>query len=433
MINFKQAPSIRYCIRERKPAVPEDDVVRMWLQRAQPDVEFETQCLRRVRVIDPGTRNRHDGPDFLRCVITVDGVLRRGDIEVHTHPEDWRRHGHDCDARYGGVVLHVCLYDGEVNVPFPTIVLAGQLGQPFRDSWCMARDHRHALPCMRSGNQQNKIHNGIAAVQSQHSLDPQSVMQSMTVLASARRFDRKLQRMSLRHEMLRRENDDAYAFRQLVYEHFARASGYGGNERQFEALSRAVPLSELSALTAAGRASRLAAAAGLNRTAIPLESGSEAPSQASWNSAAVMPHNRIGRRLQWFASWAPVLENPAWWRKLFSLLREGAAAAEAFAPLFQVELQRENPGPERIAEFMINVIAPALRLYGLQRGDAQLARAALKLYVASTPAPQNRHTRILTTAFELACDSGEDQQGMIELSTEFCEKERCGQCLFSHI
>jgi hypothetical protein len=146
-----------------------------------------------------------------------------------------------------------------------------------------------------------------------------------------------------------------------------------------------------------------------------------------------MPHNRVGRRLRWFAAWAPRLDSPDWWRQLFSLMNERVFDAAAFAPLFHVEQQQENPGPERIAEFMINVLAPALRLHGTRRGSAALAQASLKLYVATTPAPQNRHTRILMHAFELVCENGEHQQGMIELSTEFCEKERCGQCLLSHM
>lgn len=430
MIRYSPTYSMQHCIRERRPAVSEDDVVRMWLERAQPDIEFETKCARRVRIIDPGTRNRHDGPDFLGAVITVDGVLRRGAIEVHTHPEDWHRHRHDRDPRYSLVVLHVCLYDGSVSVPFPTIVLVSQLGQRFREAWGSARDQRQVLPCRRSANQSAAVR-GSGSDAGVHRSP--SAIPAMTALAAASRFDRKLQRMALRLDLLRRDLDEARAFRQLVYEHFARAAGYGGNERQFEALSRAVPLSELSALSVSARLARLAAAAGLNGSGMRQETGSEAHPAFSWNACAVMPHNRIGRRLQWFAAWAPRLDAHEWWRQVFSLMREGAVDAEAYVPLFQVAQQRDNPGLERVAEFMINVISPALRLYGTLRLDAALARAALRLYVAAGPAPQNRHTRILTQTFDLMCDNGERQQGMIELSTEFCEKERCSQCLFSHV
>ncbi len=437
MLRFNPNIPHQYCVRERRPAVPEDDVVRMWLQRAQPDVEFISRDGITVRVIDPGARNRHDGPDFIGAAITVDGVLRRGAIEVHTFPEDWHRHGHAGDVRYKDVVLHVCLYDGVAAVHCPTIVLSSQLGQPFRQAWGKARTARHPLPCQRAGT---LTPSSARSIHVSRQLPVADLISAMTVCTAARRFDRKLRRMAVRFDVLRREQDPAPAFRQLVYETFARAAGYGGNERQFESLARTVPLHELSALSPRIRAAHLAASAGLlhNKAVLlhnPFGQGVDSPARSSvrWNSSAVMPHNRIGRRLAWFSAWASLLDTPAWWRRLFTLLHNGASDATAFAPLFLAADERENPGPERIAEFMINVLAPALRLYGLQRGDRLLARAALKLYVTSVPAPQNRHTRLLTRAFEIPCDTGAQQQGMIELSTEFCEKERCAQCLLSQL
>ncbi len=431
MVSAAVSPHTVSIIRERRPAVPEDDVVRMWLERARPDIEFESRCRRRIRVIDPGRRNRHDGPDFRDAVITVDGALRRGEIEIHTHPEDWRRHGHGGDPRYATVVLHVCLYDGAVTVPFPTIVLSRNLGQPFREAWLSARSRRHPLACMRPvpsqpvpsqpvpsqrGPAQPRPDGAFGAVAPREQVSQR--IEAMLVLAAARRFDRKKQRMAIRLEVLAGEQGNAAAFRQLVYELCARATGYGGNERQFETLARKVPLRELAVLPMSRRAGHLAAAqpAGI------------------WNASGVMPHNRIGRRLAWFAAWAGRLDDPAWWRRLWGLLREGPCDAGAFAPLFHLAGKPDNPGAERIVEFMINVLAPAIHLYagrhGSERGsDAGLARAALKLYVATAPAPQNRHTRLLSRAFELSCSDGERQQGMIELSTEFCEKERCTQCL----
>jgi hypothetical protein len=381
----------------------------MWIERARPDVELTSRCGRRVRVIDTGIHNRHDGPDFLGASVAIDGALRRGDIELHTHPEDWLRHGHGGDTRYARVILHVCLYDGAFPPHIPGIVLATQLGQPFRTAWSDARADHHALPCMR----------GAARTQAGavgHEILGAERIEAMTALLAATRFARKRRRFELRLEILARALEAPAAFRQLVYEAVARAAGYGGNESQFEALARALPLSDLVALPVSQRLQRLAAAA------VPEE----------WNRAGVMPHNRLARRLYWFAAWAPRLDDREWWRSMIATVRESGRSDPVFAALFRVEGARDNPGAGRIAEILINVLAPALHLHASRRGDGALARAASALYFSTTHAPGNRHTRLFTQAFDLTCETGGGQQGMIELATEFCQKDRCTQCLHAH-
>ena len=44
-----------------------------------------------------------------RGEIEVDGRRRRGDVEIHLTPTDWGRHGHDGDAAFAGVILHVVI------------------------------------------------------------------------------------------------------------------------------------------------------------------------------------------------------------------------------------------------------------------------------------------------------------------------------------
>lgn len=59
-------------------------------------------------VLEPGRRNGGPGPDYLAAeVIFPDGTLHRGDVELHLRQRGWREHGHQWDARYGRVILHV--------------------------------------------------------------------------------------------------------------------------------------------------------------------------------------------------------------------------------------------------------------------------------------------------------------------------------------
>ena len=65
----------------------------------------------RLRVLYPGTANHRAGPDFRGAVIaTESGERILGDVELHISAPDWYSHGHQDDAGYNGVVLHVVLW-----------------------------------------------------------------------------------------------------------------------------------------------------------------------------------------------------------------------------------------------------------------------------------------------------------------------------------
>ncbi len=86
---------------------------------------------RRVQILERGVQNRNNGPDFLNAVIYIDGVCQRGDVEFHIHATDWYRHGHDEDARYRNVILHL-IWDSRrplsaLEQRFPHIELKHQL------------------------------------------------------------------------------------------------------------------------------------------------------------------------------------------------------------------------------------------------------------------------------------------------------------------
>ena len=77
----------------------------------------------------PGEWNKGPGPDFLGAVLKVGDGSRRiaGDVEIHIHPADWRRHGHSADSRYARVCAHVAYFPGalpEGDLPPGTLQIA---------------------------------------------------------------------------------------------------------------------------------------------------------------------------------------------------------------------------------------------------------------------------------------------------------------------
>ena len=79
-----------------------------WKHRLYPLGTLTTTDDKTVEVIDPGLHNRGDaGPDFFNAKIRVNGTEWVGNVEIHLKASDWFRHGHDKDAAYDNVILHV--------------------------------------------------------------------------------------------------------------------------------------------------------------------------------------------------------------------------------------------------------------------------------------------------------------------------------------
>ncbi len=80
---------------------------RIWLRGAFDASALRDSEGRRVVVESPGNWNRLEGPDFKGAVLLIGGRCVVGDVEAHFSQSDWRAHGHERDARYDNVVLHV--------------------------------------------------------------------------------------------------------------------------------------------------------------------------------------------------------------------------------------------------------------------------------------------------------------------------------------
>ena len=78
-----------------------------WKHKILPLNELETTDGQPVEVIDPGLHNHHAGPDFFNAKVKINGTLWVGNVEIHQKSSDWYVHGHDHDAAYDNVVLHV--------------------------------------------------------------------------------------------------------------------------------------------------------------------------------------------------------------------------------------------------------------------------------------------------------------------------------------
>ena len=68
-----------------------------------------------LEIVHPGLLNVHAGPDFSNGRMKLQGMDWCGNIEIHRRSSEWELHGHQHDAAYASVILHVVYeHDREV-------------------------------------------------------------------------------------------------------------------------------------------------------------------------------------------------------------------------------------------------------------------------------------------------------------------------------
>ena len=95
---------------------PELLLQRLWAEQTFQVERLQSHSGETVKVSYPGRWNRLAGPDFRDARVTIDGVSKRGDIEVHLRETDWHAHGHSDNPAYANVILHVVLFPCEREV-----------------------------------------------------------------------------------------------------------------------------------------------------------------------------------------------------------------------------------------------------------------------------------------------------------------------------
>jgi len=87
-----------------------------------------------VKVIHTGHYNTSSGPDFFNSRIRIGDQEWVGNLEIHIKASDWYVHGHEKDANYDNVILHV-VWEDDVAIfrkdgsTIPTLALANYLDE----------------------------------------------------------------------------------------------------------------------------------------------------------------------------------------------------------------------------------------------------------------------------------------------------------------
>lgn len=443
---------------------PEAKLHEIWRSQAIPSQYLKIADGLALDIINPGQYNSASGPDFLRATLRLDGKLVEGDVECHLQASDWEAHGHQRDAAYNQVVLHLALDSGaatstilrENGLRVPQMLLPENFVRAF------AVNQATLLFCPLSQTSPEKIfatghHAG-----------------GLRLQAKAEAFAEQVQHSS---------------WDQAVYRGIAEALGYDKNQEPFRKLAELLPIDLLFAELRNAREhapeilleALLFGAAGFfaEQTALR-ESEAEAfinPRKAlweelrhtlqirplqieAWHFFRLRPQNFPTRRLaalcqlilkfyrtgilEHLAATVQALGNEP--KKLMSELAQFfICPAQGFWQThYDLRSRRVSNraaigdllGRERALDILVNLMLPALWFYFRAADNAVLANQVQEAYGLLPKLQENQITRAmreqLSRKFAVSAKLGKfarDQQGLIYLQKLYCRPLRCEECL----
>ncbi len=385
-----------------------------------------------VIVVHPGRLNRNSGPDFTEAKIKVGDTLLVGHVELHLNSSDWLKHGHQDDAAYHNIILHVVYKDdiGKVADNVPVLELTKCIPQHIPAQYSALVNNLESIPC---GNQLPSIKD--------------ITKESWLSRLLAERWEQKLGEWD---ELLQQSAGD---WRNLLYWRMAANFGFKVNATPFLMLARSLPLNVL------GRhhenllqiEALLFGQAGMLNGDFKEEYPNELKKEYRylkqkyklepiavhlWKFMRMRPANFPTVRIAQFAALVHKSLH------LFSQIIETNSEREV-SPLLEVkagkywdthfrfdELQElpseKHLGAESVRNIIINTIAPIQFLYASRQGVDGLQEKALQL-LDTVPAENNNILRLWNDTGWNAVNASQSQ-AMLQLYNNYCINKRCLEC-----
>lgn len=100
----------------------------VWQFKKFDTAHLKTTSDETVALHNNGQHNLNGGPDFFNAHLEIDGQVWVGNVEIHIKSSDWYVHNHEVDSAYDNVILHVVYeHDSDIfrndNSVIPTLEL----------------------------------------------------------------------------------------------------------------------------------------------------------------------------------------------------------------------------------------------------------------------------------------------------------------------
>jgi len=110
-----------------------------------------TVCGKSVEIINTGTSNTNQGPDFLFARLLIGDTEWVGNVELHLTTQEYNKHGHDNDYNYNNVILHVVWrHDYSAYSQSPILSLSSFVNHDLLPFYAELLKSQSIIPCVNS-------------------------------------------------------------------------------------------------------------------------------------------------------------------------------------------------------------------------------------------------------------------------------------------
>ena len=124
--------------------------------------ELRTTSGDTLQILDPGTANKDQGPDFLQAKVMINNTIWAGNIEIHILSTSWYLHHHDRDPSFNNIILHVVwkndidVYDNN-GIRLPTLVLEDRVSKILLSKYESLMENAGFIACGSQIHQVNEL------------------------------------------------------------------------------------------------------------------------------------------------------------------------------------------------------------------------------------------------------------------------------------
>lgn len=388
-----------------------------------------------LQVIAVGQHNHNAGPDFFNAQLNIAGQRWAGNVEIHIKSSDWFVHNHEQDKAYDNVILHV-VYEHDTNV---------------------FRKDNTAIPTLELKNYIHKslLHNYQSLMANQHKwINCENNFAEVNNFTLENWLERlyieRLQRKANHIETLLQastNNWEAVLFMQL-----AKNFGLKVNAEAFYSMAQSIPFSVIRKVQSNQNQleALLYGQAGMLQTDVENAYVNNLKKEYQFLKQKFQLDNNQVVQMQFFRlrpSNFPTIRISQLanlyhqHQSLFSKVIE-ANSLKDFYKLFKVATSEfwlthytfdkasksttKSLTKPFIDLLLINTILPIKFCYAKQKGNTAVEEEVLKIANAITS--ESNAIIIAFNSLKKVSKSAMNSQALIQLKTEYCDKNKCLQC-----